>query len=82
MRTITASELGRKMREVLDSVEFRGEEVIVVRNEKPSARLSRAAVKMTALDALGELYETLPEDAAQEWLVQSNMSSAFGGRWE
>ncbi len=68
MRTVTATELGRNLRAVLDAVEFRGEEIAVVRNQHPIARIVPGAPRMTALEAMTDLRGTLSEDAAATWL--------------
>ena len=71
MRTVTATELARNLRAVLDAVEFRGEEIAVVRNQLPIARILPGAPRLTALEAMADLYRTLPEDAAATWLGDS-----------
>ncbi|MHB8764368.1 MAG: type II toxin-antitoxin system Phd/YefM family antitoxin [Deferrisomatales bacterium] len=71
MRTVTATELARNLRTVLDAVEFRGEEIAVVRNQHAIARIVPGAPRMTALEALADLYRTLPEGAAAGWLEDS-----------
>lgn len=68
MRTLTSTELGRRLREVLDGVEFRGEEFMVARNDRPVARLSPAAPAWRALEVLADLYDTVPADAGAAWL--------------
>lgn len=74
MRTVTATELARNLRAVLDAVEFRGEEIAVVRNQHPIARIVPGAPRMTALEAMADLYRTLPDDAAATWLEDARRS--------
>lgn len=67
MKTITATELGRKLREVLDAVARDGAEVLIERNRKPIAVLQPAPGRQTALQALTDLHRTLPDCAADGW---------------
>jgi len=67
MKTITATELARNLKEMFDLVEFQGEELAVVRNNHQVARIVPGPAKMTALEAMSDLYRTLPEDAGKEW---------------
>ena len=43
MKTITATELARNLRQVLDNLAVQGEEVAIERNHQQIARTSRAA---------------------------------------
>lgn len=67
MKTITATELARKLRQVLDSLVAGGEEILVERNHQLVARILPGPGRRTALEALADLYRTLPEDAAAGW---------------
>jgi antitoxin (DNA-binding transcriptional repressor) of toxin-antitoxin stability system len=71
MRTITATELVRNFRKFLDSVELKGEEIVIVRNHQEVARLIPGPSHQTALEAMADLYRTLPEDAAAGWIADS-----------
>jgi antitoxin (DNA-binding transcriptional repressor) of toxin-antitoxin stability system len=73
MRTITATELARNLREVLDRLARDGEEVIVERNQRQVARLVPGPAHQTALEALGDLYRTLDEEAAAGWLEDARL---------
>jgi antitoxin (DNA-binding transcriptional repressor) of toxin-antitoxin stability system len=68
MQTITATELARNLRQVLDRLAVGGEEIIVERNQRPIARLLPVPPRQTALEVMSDLYRTLPESAAQGWL--------------
>lgn len=74
MKTITATDFARNVRQYLDSVEFRGEEYAVTRNRHPVARLAGGAARMTALQAMSDLYRTLPDGAAKGWVRDSRAS--------
>lgn len=68
MLTLTATEVNRNFRRVLDSLERNGQEIVVVRNHQPVARLLPGAPRLTALEALADLYRTLDDGEARHWL--------------
>ncbi len=71
MRTITATELARNLRQVLDQLVSDQEEIVVERNQQQVARILPVPGRQTALEAMADLYRTLPEDAAAWWLDES-----------
>ena len=71
MRTITATELARNLRQVLDRLAVEQSEIIIERNHQPVGRLLPGAGRMTALEAMADLYQTLPETAGRDWLADS-----------
>ncbi|MBI1883317.1 MAG: type II toxin-antitoxin system Phd/YefM family antitoxin [Chlamydiae bacterium] len=73
MITMTATQFARNFRKVLDQLEFMGEEVMIVRNHHNVARIIPGSPHLTALEALADLYRTLPEDAAKNWLKESRI---------
>ncbi len=75
MRTITATELARNFRAMFDQVEFKHEELVVVRNNHEVARIIPGPAKMTALEAMADLYRTLPDEAACGWLNDSRSAA-------
>ena len=68
MLQITSTELARKFKQMMNLVEFKGEELIIVRNNHQIARIIPGPATMTALEAMSDLYRTLPEDAGATWL--------------
>lgn len=52
-------------------VEFKREELIVVRNNHEVARIIPGPATMTALEAMADIYRTLPDEAARGWLKDS-----------
>ena len=72
MITISATELARNTREILDSVASNGETVEVLRNQTVVARIIPAQKNMTAAQALDglKLPALTPEQAAQ-WIQDS-----------
>jgi prevent-host-death family protein len=68
MRTITATEAARNFSRVLDSLEHGSDEIVVLRNNQPVAKLVPGAPRMTALEALADLHRTLPDAEGAAWL--------------
>ena len=77
MRTITATELARNLRRVLGRLAIEGEEIVIERNREQVARLLPGPARQIALQAMADLYRTLPEDAAATWEADSRQ-----GRWK
>ena len=75
MKTITATELARNFRQYLDQVEHQGEELVVVRNQHQVAKIVPGPVTMTAIEALADLYRTLPAAAGKNWLRDSRIGA-------
>ena len=71
MQTITATDLARHTRKILDSVAGRGETVVVERNHVLIARIVPSDVTMTAAQALANLQPTLTPQQAAGWLADS-----------
>jgi antitoxin (DNA-binding transcriptional repressor) of toxin-antitoxin stability system len=78
MKTITATELARNLRQVLDRLAVGGEEVVVERNHQMVARILPGIARQSALEAMSDLYRTLPEEAAAGWLESGRQ--AFGSQ--
>ncbi len=77
MKTITATELARNVRRTLDRVALQGEEVVIERNHRKVAKLVRGQFEQNAIEAMADLYRTLPDDAAATWEADSK-----SGRWK
>ena len=76
MKTITATELARNLRQVLDNLVVQGEEVAIERNNQQIARLVPGGRFQTALEAMADIYKTLPADAARGWEKASRARTA------
>ncbi len=74
MNKITATELARNFRAMFDKVEFKREELIVIRNNHEVARIIPGPVTMTALEAMADIYRTLPEEAGRDWVKDARAS--------
>jgi len=67
VKKITATELARNLRQVLDKLVIDHEEILIERNSKEIARLVPGPGQQTALEAFGDLYRTLSDEAAKTW---------------
>ncbi|HMD96263.1 MAG TPA: type II toxin-antitoxin system Phd/YefM family antitoxin [Terriglobia bacterium] len=76
MKTITATDLARNLRRVLDRLAIEGEEIVIERNRQQVARLLPGPAQQTATEAMADLYRTLPDNAAATWEADSRK-----GRW-
>jgi antitoxin (DNA-binding transcriptional repressor) of toxin-antitoxin stability system len=73
MGMMTATEFAKNIKKTLDRLEFGGEEIIVTRNNQAIARIIPGSHHMTALEAMADIYQTLPPDAAKDWLKESRL---------
>lgn len=80
MKTVTATELARNLSRVLDRLGVEGEEVVIERNGQEVARLLPGAARQTALEAMADLYRTLPDSAGVTWEADSRKGRWKGGR--
>ena len=64
MKTLTVTEVARNFSAVMDGVEQEQEEIILMRNHRPIARLVPEPPAQTALEVLGDLYRTLDDETA------------------
>lgn len=72
MQTMTATEVSRNFRRVLDSLERGDDEVVIVRHNHPIARLIPGTPRMTALTALADLYCTIDDAEGEAWLKDAD----------
>lgn len=68
MKTMTATDIVRNFRHVLDVMERNAEEITIVRNNKPVARIIPGVPCMSAIEVLGDLYRTIEPDEGKRWL--------------
>jgi antitoxin (DNA-binding transcriptional repressor) of toxin-antitoxin stability system len=80
MSTVTATELARHTRQILDQVTQRGETVMVERNQTVIARLVPAEPVMSAAQALDGLPMNFGADDAARWLNDSRTGFEDGVR--
>ena len=70
MKTLSVTEVARNFSAVMDEVERDQQEIILVRNQKPIARLVPESAAQNALEVLGDLYRAL-DDKTADALVQA-----------
>jgi antitoxin (DNA-binding transcriptional repressor) of toxin-antitoxin stability system len=70
MKTVTSTELARNLRRILDSLSQGGEDYLIVRNNEPLGKLIPGPAKQSAMEAMADLYRTLPPKAAQDWVEE------------
>ena len=71
MQTISATDLARKTRDILDAVAGNGEIVMIERNQIVIAQIVPPERTMTAAQALAGLQPRLAPKEAQAWLKES-----------
>ena len=64
MKTLTVTEVARNFSAVMDRLVAEQEEVVLIRNNKPIARLVPEPPAQNALEVLGDLYRTLDDETA------------------
>ena len=79
MKTLSVTEVARNFSAVMDGVEESQEEILLVRNNKPIARLVPEPPARSALEVLGDLYRTLDDETADA-LAKAVQSARKGGR--
>lgn len=73
MGTMTATEFAKNLKKALDRLEFSREEIVIIRNNHEIARLIPGSTHMTALEAMADLYRTIPHEAGEKWLEDSRI---------
>ena len=68
MQTLSATEVARNLSRLLDSLEHGGEEIVIIRNKHPVAKLVPGAARMNAVEALGDIFATLDDSEGGAWL--------------
>ncbi len=73
MIIVSTTEFSKNLKTMLDSLEFRGEEIILTRSRHAIARILPGSPYLTAQQAMGDLYRTIPEDAGVSWAAESRI---------
>ena len=73
MTTMTITEFSKNIKKALDRLEFSGEEIVLIRNNHKIARLIPGSPHLTAIEAMADLYQTLPPDAGADWEKDSRI---------
>ena len=74
MKTLTVTEVARNFSSVMNGVEADQEEIVLMRNHKPVARLIPEPLAQNALEVLGDLYRTIDDDTADALAEAVNTS--------
>jgi antitoxin (DNA-binding transcriptional repressor) of toxin-antitoxin stability system len=84
MQTISATDLARNTREILDLVASRGETVVVERNRVLIAQIVPPDRTMTAAQAIAGIKATLKPRQAAAWIKESRgtFDEAVRDPWE
>jgi antitoxin (DNA-binding transcriptional repressor) of toxin-antitoxin stability system len=84
METISATELARNTRQILDRIAVRGETVLVERNHVTIAKIAPPEVSMTAEQALAGLRAMLTPRQGAAWQADSRdqFGEALRDPWE
>jgi len=85
MLIMSVTDFARNMKEVLNRVEYRGEEVLLVRNNKKLVKLVPQNSGGTALEVMADIYRTIPNLSAQDWLDDSrkqNLNQEIRDPWD
>ncbi len=80
MKTLTVTEVARNFSLVMDRLQEEQEEIILIRNDRPVARLVPEPPAQNALEILGDLYRTLDDETAEALLeaIQSGKKRKRG----
>ena len=73
MVRMTVTDFAKNLKSAFDMIEFKGEEIILIRNKHQIARIIPGNTHMTALEALADVYKTLPEEAGVSWVSDSRI---------
>jgi len=79
MKILSATQVARNFRTVLDALERDQEDIVVVRNDRTIARLVPEPPQHDALSVFGDLYRTL-DDATADALTTAIRSRRKGRR--
>lgn len=80
MRTLSATEVARQFSRILDALEHGGDDIVIMRNKHPVARLVPGAPRMTALEALADIHRTLDDHEGAAWLADMRKSDRLLAR--
>ena len=70
---MTVTEFSRNLSTIFNRIEYKNEEIVLLRHNHRIARLIPGSFSLNALEAMGDLYRTLPDDAGKTWLKESSV---------
>lgn len=77
MILLSVTDFSRKLKAMLDLVEYKGEEIILTRNKHKIARITPGSSHLTALEAMADLYRTLPDGAGENWAAEGRLNGTM-----
>lgn len=77
MLEMSVTDFSRNLRKAFDKIEHNREEIVLVRNKHRIARILPESPHLTAREAMGDLYRTIPDEAASNWVQESRMESVL-----
>ncbi len=77
MVEMTVTEFSRNLRTIFDRIEYKNEEIVLIRHNHRIARVIPGSFTLTALEAMGDIYCTIPDDAGKEWLNDSTIRGSI-----
>jgi PHD/YefM family antitoxin component YafN of YafNO toxin-antitoxin module len=73
MLEISVTDFSRNLRKMFDRIEHQKEEIILIRNNQRIARIIPGSSKLTAKEAMSDIYNILSDDAGENWLEDSRI---------
>ena len=80
MKVMSATDVARGFSRVLNTLEHGGEEIVVMRNNQPVAKLVPGAPRMTALEAFADIYRTLDDGEGDTWMEDARSADRLLAR--
>ena len=77
MIEVTVTEFSRHLREMFDKLEHGKEEIILIRNNHKIARIIPGSSQLNAIEAMSDIFRTLSDDAAKDWLKESRIPATL-----
>ena len=77
MISISVTAFSRNFKKIMDMVQHGGEEVVLVRNQQKIARITPGSPHLTAMEAMADLYRTLPESSARDWEAEGRLAGTL-----
>jgi antitoxin (DNA-binding transcriptional repressor) of toxin-antitoxin stability system len=86
MIEMTVTDFARNLRKIFDRIVHQREEIVLLRNKQRIARIIPGTSNLTAREAMGDLYRTIPEDAAKAWVeegrVEGTIDEEVENKWD
>ncbi len=77
MTEMSVTEFAKNLRSVFNRIEHKGEDIVLVRNKHKIARIVPGSPELTALEAMSDLYSTLPGAAGDTWTEECRLNESL-----